>query len=443
MEFEVRQFLKALRRVTKQVELYPQGHPQTQAAITIAEDAAEELTGPAGEVVITLYEDAFYLNRALLPHTSLEYHSLFLQMQERGVESLTLLSPVSGPDVFDLGSFVAGMSDDLPADGTIRLNERALATADLEISNLMKLRSSYSGAVDALRSVASAMSGDGGFELNSVAKAVENLLEYSLTNSGAALLLSTVKSHDEYTFFHSVNTCIMALAMGRLIGLDRIELLPIGVGSLLHDIGKVAVSASVLQHPGRLDPEQWAEVKLHPQEGAQAILAAAGPGHEIAAAIAFEHHSRFDGKGYPAIFGGERPHPFSRLVSVADTYDAVTTRRSYRRAETPNRALNVLLNGAGKAYDPDMVRAFIKMMGVYPPGSLLQLHTGEVVMVTHHEELAGELQGVVVKGRDGRLVSEPEPFPFVPEDIVDQLLPDRAGVDPASLLERVADFVTL
>ena len=100
------------------------------------------------------------------------------------------------------------------------------------------------------------------------------------------------------------------------------------------------------------DTEQWAEIKLHPQEGAAAILAAAAPGQEIAAVVAFEHHARFDRQGYPGMTYSRPAHFFSRLVSTADTYDALTTRRSYRRAETPNRALRVLLQGGGTLYDP-------------------------------------------------------------------------------------------
>ncbi|NNC75704.1 MAG: HD domain-containing protein, partial [Acidimicrobiia bacterium] len=247
------------------------------------------------------------------------------------------------------------------------------------------------------------------------------------------------KSHDEYTYFHSVNTSILALALGRLVGLERDDLLPIGMGSLLHDIGKVAVQPETLQHPGRLDDDQWREIQLHPQEGAQAIMAAQGPGHELAATIAFEHHARFDGKGYPAVNRERRPHVFSRLVAVCDTYDAITTRRSYRRAETPNRALRVLLTGMGGHYDPDLVRVFIKMMGVYPTGSILRDTTGSLVMVAPHEGgQAEELPGLLVRTAGGELLDVPEPQPIIMANVVEQILPADAGFDPAALLEYAA-----
>jgi HD-GYP domain-containing protein (c-di-GMP phosphodiesterase class II) len=255
------------------------------------------------------------------------------------------------------------------------------------------------------------------------------------------LLLSTVKSHDEYTFYHSVNACILALAIGRMIGIDRHYLIPIGVGAVLHDIGKTAVSTSVLNYPGRLDKEQWKEITIHPQEGALAILAAGGPGHEISATVAFEHHARFDGSGYPGINREKRPHVYSRVVSVADTYDAITTRRAYRRAETPNHALDALLSGAGASYDPDLVRTFIDMMGIYPPGSILEVHGGALaVVVSKSSEPGGPLDALLVRDPSGRDI-DPEPYALHPREVSRQLLAQHVGIDPAALLENLEPSV--
>ncbi len=454
-ERKVRRFLASLRQIVRTVQLYPVGHPLTDEATAAGTQAATAIVDERGEVVLTLLDDAFYLDRALLAHTSLEMNGLLREMQGRGIDSITFISPLHSADIFELGMFVAGISDDVPASGTVRLNERPLSSKDLENSELSGLRRSYASSLDVLRSVGVAVRSGGEFELSGAMWAVENLVEQSVAQPGTSLLLATVKGHDEYTFYHSVNTCIMSLAMGRLLELDESLLLPMGVGALLHDIGKVGVSQSVLQNPGRLDSEQWAVVKRHPQEGAQAILAAAGAGQELAANIAFEHHARFDGSGYPKAthnghhdhgggHGHERGAPtsplhlFSRLVSIADTYDAITTRRAYRRAETPNRALRVLLNGAGTSYDPDFVRAFIHMMGVYPPGSLLEMDDGTLTMVTHHpDDDPSRALAVVVRSAAGEFLDVPESIALDPDAVREQVLPNRAGVDPAELLEKV------
>jgi HD-GYP domain-containing protein (c-di-GMP phosphodiesterase class II) len=200
------------------------------------------------------------------------------------------------------------------------------------------------------------------------------------------------------------------------------------------------VSSATLNWPGTLDDEQWREIKIHPQEGGLAIMAAGGPGHEIAATVAFEHHARFDGAGYPEIDRAQPPRIFSRLVTVVDTYDAITTRRAYRRAETPHRALKVLLGGMGGAYDPDLVRAFIRMMGIFPPGSVLEMEGGELVVVVDRVDTEGvPLPGLLVKAPSGESI-EPEPYQIVVDRVVRQVLPQQAGVDPASLIEAFGEL---
>lgn len=445
----VQEFLASVRRAMNDLALYPPGHPFTDEAITSLVESADAMTGEAGEAAITLVEDAFYLDRTLLGYVSLEFSGLLRQLQHREIDSITVVRPVQRDDAVDLARYLMGATDEPPAGATLRVNERPLSHEELESSEMERLRSSYAASLDLLRALGVGVAAGEDIALSGVAHAVENLLQQSLLHPTASLLLSTVKSHDEYTYFHSVNTCILSLAMGRLIGLDESQLKVVGLGAILHDLGKVGVPSSVLRHPGRLSPGHWEHIKLHPQEGAESILAASGKDQEIAAAIALEHHARFDGSGYPKSghgdgHGHERRagrdlHLFSRLVSVADTYDAVTTRRSYRRAETPNRALRILLNGAGQSYDPDLVRAFIQLMGIYPPGSLLRLESGITVMVIDSRDAAeAGLHVVPVLDVDGAHLAGEEPVLIDGDVVVDQVLVDQAGFDPSSLLDELS-----
>ncbi|MDR9451367.1 MAG: HD-GYP domain-containing protein [Acidimicrobiia bacterium] len=438
-DVRARQLLKDLQALSRQMALYPTGHPTTGEALTAATASAEGLaSGAGGEVVLSLLTDSFYLDRTLLAHASIESSSLLRTMQGRGIESITFLSPVAGADIADLGAFVAGLSGDVPAESTVRLNESPYSRSDLESDSSAGLRRSYTRSLDVLRGVAGALDADEPIDLSVASWAVEQLVEQTISQPAASLLLSTMKSHDEYTFFHSVNVCILSISLGRMSGLEGDQLKVLAIGALLHDIGKIRVDSSVLQFPGRLDHDQWNQIKLHPQEGAASIMAAAAPGQEIAATVAFEHHARFDGSGYPRVARREHDlHFFSRLVATTDTYDAITTRRSYRRAETPNRALGVLLKGSGTFYDPDFVRAFIDLVGIYPPGSLLLLDGGEVAMVTKTVAAGSVPDLVLVKTADGTLLEEPEPIAGADRMILDQMIPGQVGVDPAALLEKV------
>jgi len=442
-EKTARAALRSIQALSRQMSLYPMGHPSTGEALTDATVVTQALsTDEGGEAVISLLGDSIYLGKSLLPHASLELSSFLRTLQSRGIESMSFTSPVAGADIADLGAFIAGLSGDVPAEATIRLNESPYSRADLESGEGSGVRRSYTRSLDVLRGVAAALERDEHFDLSGAAWAVEQLVEQTISQPAASLLLSTMKSHDEYTFFHSVNVCILSISMGRMIGLPTEHLSALALGALLHDIGKVRVASSILQFPGRLDAAQWKQIKLHPQEGAAAILTAANPMQEIASTIAYEHHARFDGLGYPPSHRKDRNlHFYSRLVATADTYDAITTRRSYRRAETPNRALHVILNGAGTIYDPDFARAFIEMVGVYPAGSLLQLSDGDLVMVTKADDQGETPDVVLLRPAGDQLLAQPVKAEIGDREIVDQLLPGEIGVEPAALLEQVGIII--
>lgn len=431
-ESAVQSFLKGLQAAVGQVHLYPVSHPNSQAALSRGVRMAGELSGDE-ESTLTLRGYAFYLNGTLLAYTSLMFARLYQDLSDRGVESITLSGPPNQDDYVQLVRFLAGSQEAFSSNGSIRINEARLASSE-DDSAFSNLRFSYTGVVGTLRNLDHRVARDGIFEMAPVMEAVDQLIHSALGSSDASLLLSTVKSHDEYTFYHSVNTCLMAVATGHYLGLTHRDLVPIGVGAILHDIGKVAISPQVLNYPGRLSRDQWKEITVHPQEGAQAILNAGGS--EVAATIALEHHARFDGLGYPSMARMKTPALVSRLVAVADVYDAVTTRRAYRRAETPHRALQILLQGAGGAFDPDMVKSFISLMGIFPPGSVLRLLTGELVVISHTGEYDSDvLQGVLVRDPNGVDV-DPDPLEFTLDKIAQQVLAESVGVEPAALLEK-------
>jgi len=422
-----RTFLRALSHVGQRIRRAGD-EDLKEAAITALADAAEVLTAGPGEAVISIAADAFYLDRQMLANASTEFHTLLTSMKQRKIDSVTIQKGATRRDLADLAALVAGLSTDLPAEGTIRINERTMSTSDLDIRPMSGLRRTYAESLDTLRGVSTSRT----LQLGEVLDVVDGFIAGGATDAGSSLLMATVQNHDEITYYHSVNVCLLSMALGRFVGLSKEQIRLLGLGSLLHDIGRVVVDEAALLREGRLSNEDWAQVRLHPQEGALAIMAASGPGQEFAAAVALEHHARMDGGGYPDLHG-RRPSLFSRIVAIIDAYDAITSHRPYRPARTPNEALHVLLGGAGKAHDADLLRLFIEMMGHYPPGSLLRLPGGEVVMVIPSDDPAGS--AVVVRERDGTAVERPRPIPFAPGDVVAQLLPDEAGVDPGSLLE--------
>jgi HD-GYP domain-containing protein (c-di-GMP phosphodiesterase class II) len=418
-----RDFLRALFHAGQRLAEGGEEDSATANAVSALEAAASALTAHGGEAVIGLVGDSFYLDRKLLANASTEFDSVLQAMKRRRIETVTLLPGAGRGDLTDLAGLVGGRSEDLPAGGGVLLNERHMSPGEIELRPVSSLRRAYSQSLGSLRGVSRSRA----LHLGDVQAVVDDFLAGG-AGSSSSLLMATVQNHDESAYYHSVNVCLLALALGRFAGLALDQLRILGLGALLHDVGRVVVDEAALRTEGRLTNEDWAQVRLHPQEGAIAILAAAGSGQEVAAAVALEHHQRFDGGGYPDL-GGRRPHLYSRMTAVVDTYEAVTAPRPYRPARTPADALAILLQGAGTVHDPDLVRLFIEMVGAYPPGSVVRLAGGEIVVVAPNDD-AG-MRGVVV----GDGVAGSRVLSFVAADVVAQLLPAEAGVSPGSVLE--------
>ncbi|MCB2224741.1 MAG: HD domain-containing protein [Actinobacteria bacterium] len=427
-ELPVRSFLFALGRAGERIAQHGRDDQSARDALGALAEASGVLTSRDPEVVLTVSDGALYLGTRMLSHTSLEFNGLVADLRSRGIDSITLTRDPHPDDLADLASVAAGVSADLPVGGTVRLNERPLAGADMDPVPVSGMRRTYRASLETLRGL-----GDGNrLEMGKVIGIVEGFVGSS---PAASLMMATIRNHDETTYYHSVNVSLLALTMGGGMGLGPDELRHLAAGALLHDLGRVLLDEAALTKAGGLTNEEWAQVRLHPQEGAQAILAATGPGVEVAAAIALEHHARMDGEGYPALRGREM-HPFSRIVAVADAYDAITSPRPHRPARTPLEAMRILREGSGTAYDAGVVTSFLQLMGEFPPGSMLRLGTGALVMVTGREE-GGPASGLVVRDPDGRKLPEPERVRFGGEQVLGHVLPDEAGIDPMELIDAV------
>lgn len=217
-----------------------------------------------------------------------------------------------------------------------------------------------------------------------VKRAVQTIVDQVLEDDSMLVGLTNLRDYDEPTFTHSVNVCVFAVTLGQRIGLSRFELYDLGMAALLHDVGKVDVPREVLQKAEALNAEEWRMMQDHVRYGALRILGdRAGrtvPIREIL--VAFEHHLNVDLSGYPELFAPRRLSFYSKIVSICDSFDAGTTPRVYKTEPiTSTEMLEALLRWEGVRYDPILLKAFIGMLGIYPPGSLVLLDTMELAVV--------------------------------------------------------------
>ncbi len=209
---------------------------------------------------------------------------------------------------------------------------------------------------------------------------VADLLQTVSRNTGAAIWLANLDAKDAPTSVHSVNVCVLALAFGAHLGLDQQELEHIGLGALLHDTGKLFLPAAIREKSDALTDAEWNIVRQHPQDGYD-ILVDKGDFPREVLDIVRCHHERLDGSGYPAGLAGVQVPLHVRVVALANAYESMTSHRVYRSAMSADRALQALYDDAASRFGSRLVQEFIRCMGIYPAGSLVELDNGAVGVV--------------------------------------------------------------
>ncbi|WP_053956278.1 HD-GYP domain-containing protein [Inediibacterium massiliense] len=222
-------------------------------------------------------------------------------------------------------------------------------------------------------------------QMEGVFHTISNLLDDLLGNRDILLNLSDIKTADEYTFAHSVNVCVLSLITGIAMGYNRERLEKLGVGAILHDIGKVWIPKEILNKPAKLTEEEYKRIKTHSKLGYD-MIKRYDYISSLSAIVVLTHHERYDGKGYPLGKKGEEIHEFARIVSIADVYDALTSDRVYKKKMFPHEAVEYLVSMGGHQFDYEIVKKFIAHVAVYPLGTMVVLSTGEkgiVIKVDH------------------------------------------------------------
>jgi HD-GYP domain-containing protein (c-di-GMP phosphodiesterase class II) len=229
---------------------------------------------------------------------------------------------------------------------------------------------------------------------------VNNLIDELLINSNLLVNLADIRSFDDYTFAHSVNVAILSIMTGITMQYNELQLKELGIGALLHDLGKTKIDVNILNKPDDLNKEEFEEIKRHPQYGFDMLRK-----HDdislLSAHIAFQHHERWDGHGYPRQLSGEKILEYARIVAVADVYDALLADRPYRPSYSINQASTIVKRMAGTFLDVNCVDAFLSNIAIFPIGSFLELNTGETgVVVDVNKEMPSRPIVKIIYGKD-------------------------------------------
>ena len=217
-------------------------------------------------------------------------------------------------------------------------------------------------------------------QLEQIEPLVERIVDSIFRQQDAMLPLARLKDHDEYTFQHSVSVCALMTSFARTLELPREIIHEIAIGALLHDVGKAKVPDQILNKPAKLTDAEFAKMKSHVVQSK--IILQGTPGiSQIALDVAAQHHERFDGTGYPNRLKGDEISLYGQMGAIVDVYDAITSHRVYHKGMAPTEALRKLLEWSKFHFNPTLVQAFIRAVGIYPTGSLVRLESRRLAVV--------------------------------------------------------------
>ncbi len=451
--------LRNLQAAIKSVGLYPPTHPFTAKFFGRILEDLEAILDEHESLVLGVFDHALVVRGIPIAGTDPVAMAFAARLEDRGIGSLAFQRGCRSADVsqcvqilampYDVFKSLGDVEEILPGRDvhTIRLSRLGPADGEVKkewdrdgLDRCLKLYRETVGS--AKRILTDARMG----KIPSLVEAQETvagLVDGVLRDQNIMLALTMIKSYDNYLYAHSVNVGVLCIALGGSLGLDSDMIKELGLGAFLHDIGKVQWPEKIYLKPRGLNDEEWALVHRHPLDGA-AIVEKMGNMSPTAMEVILEHHLRYDRKGYPIVDPEKEAGFFGMIGQLADAYDAMTTARAYQNAFEPSRAVARMQNLSGTVFDPKLLDAFIRMVGIYPVGSLVRLSSGELALVVKPNPTDASRPTLrLLFDRTGRRLAEEQEVDLIERD------PETGqhrrtivmAVDPASKNFDVASYL--
>jgi len=356
------------------------------------------------EFVAQLRGDFFYVNGQRVryfPGNLLNYDYLSAQFEKINIGTIIIKKEIGLEDIkFFIHSII---NTDLLHESFNEFEKKMSRISGINFRRLEKIagqdtfdarkmvRKTYLSAVMYIKGVMNKIQSDKDIDIKKAKRVFTSVINTVVDHEQILLGMTTIRDYDEYTYFHCANVSILSVALGQRLGLSRKMLIDLGIASLFHDLGKIEVPYEILNKPDRLVDAEWRIIKQHPTWGVKAILNMRDMDEFTirSALVAFEHHMNLDHSGYPIVTIPTELDFFSKIVSIADRYDAMSTVRVYAKTPmSPDNALRILMNRSGRELDPVLCKYFINMVGVFPIGTLVSLDSDELGLVFENNRQA-------------------------------------------------------
>jgi HD-GYP domain-containing protein (c-di-GMP phosphodiesterase class II) len=461
-----RRLLTSFYGALRSLKLYPVENQAVQTSLTELHEVMTGLLNTEGTVELRVVGDFFFLNetRLRLDLSNFSMFGSFAQsLTQHGIGAVDVVSGLGREEWAPFLSLLLrkGAGEDPFKTFIDRLAGTAVKNIDVrpekdvhqpELAQeeaMAAAKRTYAQSVKVAKDVLGDMRMGRAVNARKVKRAVQNIVDQVLSNESSIVTMTTLKDFDEYTFTHCVNVCIFSVVIGQRLGLDKLQLYDLGLGALLHDIGKMRIETEIINKPGGLTDAEWAQLKEHPTEGLLILFQMGGftdmPYRQML--MAYEHHMKVDLTGYPANRRKRNPTLFSRIVAVADGFDAGTSIRSYQYTPwPPDEVLKEMRDNPRRGFDPLLVKALITATGVFPIGTLVILDSYELAVVCGVHREAEKLHLPMVK-----VISDAMGAPLPQPRLIDLSQTDDGGqplrqilktTDPQKYGIRVSDYLT-
>jgi len=448
-----RKLLTALFGALSALKLYPIENETVQQGLTELHALVEGILEDDGAAEVRVVGDFFFLNetRLRLDLTNFASFGAFARaLNDHGIGAVEIVAGVTRDEWAPFLSMLLRPAD--PEDPYGGFEERFAQAPVTHISlrpateiespeedeeALTAAKRTYAQSVKVAQEVMSDMRIGKAVNVRKVKRAVQGIVDQVLSNESSMVTMTTLRDFDEYTFTRSVNVSIFSVIIGQRLGLDRLQLYELGLGALFHDIGKQRLPLDIINKEGSLTDEEWARLKEHPTEGMLLLFQMHGfadvPYRQML--MAYEHHMKVDQTGYPANRRNREPTLFSRIVAVADAFDAGTSVRSYQYEPwPPDAVLKEMRDNPTRGFDTQIVKVLITATGVYPVGTLVILDSHELAVVSKVNPNPDFLHRPTV-----RVISDPVGLPLSEHKTIDLAEPDPATGRPRHQIIKTTD----
>jgi len=446
----VAQYDEILRRFAsgvRAVQLYARDHPLVGKNVDGLIAALKPLFQQTPSVTIGIVGNEFVVSDTPMAKASASMGELMKRLTDSDVERISFDRGLTKDETLAFMLQVAALTGKGKADATwnhphirvgrIKVEDRR---DDGVAGDMAAIRRLYAGAVSAAEQVWDAAQTEGQPDLPGALQTIDGLADAVTQNRTAIVALTAMKNYDNYTFTHMVNVSVLTMGQARALGIEGRLLRELGLSALMHDIGKVRTPKEVLNKPDKLTDDEFVIMRRHVVDGAE-ILRRTPEMPILAPVVAFEHHLRKDGSGYPRGAHREVLNVATMLCSIADVYDAMRSQRAYQQAHPTDRILAVLQKNDGSQFDQHLVRRFVQLLGIYPPGNLVKLSTGEIAVVLQtHAPDPYRPRVRIVFAADGTRLELPQDRNLfdmngeASQSVVAPVDPAAYGIDPLSLM---------